>query len=506
MTIKNIMKTIRLFPLVILLAFFSCSDKGDVGPPDGDDNDNPATSSDNVRAYSAPEGADLSQRFQVSVDGVSVPVYNVKVAPENETRRWAAMDDKVNSHTYYETAAFAYFDMQNAVEVSVTVPTSVLSARVLPTSAGITPATSGRTIRFTLSKAEKLTIEINGQWVTSLHLFANPFETDVPDPEDPNVIYFGPGIHEVTSQQIAGSGRTIYIAGGAIVKAVIGSGESYTLNQHGLRTYSPTFVLSGSNIKVRGRGILDASACTNHARELIYTNGQNISIEGIIFKDPPIWTMPIMNASNVTVDNVKILGYRANSDGIDICNSTDVTVKNCFIRTLDDLVVVKTLAFGNGNKSERIVVEKCILWNEVAHGLSIGAEITEDINDVAFRDCDIIHDKGREWSLRVYQTDKARVNNVRFENIRIEESRKLISLWIGKSDNWSTDTEYGHISNVTFKNIDAIGNPLTIDLTGHNAEHRVEGVTFDQVMTNGSHIQPSQVIRNAFVSGVTITP
>jgi len=44
----------------------------------------------------------------------------------------------------------------------------------------------------------------------------------------------------------------------------------------------------------------------------------------------------------VTVKNVKLLGYRANSDGIDICNSRDVTVDGCFIRTLDDLIVVKS--------------------------------------------------------------------------------------------------------------------------------------------------------------------
>lgn len=42
------------------------------------------------------------------------------------------------------------------------------------------------------------------------------------------------------------------------------------------------------------------------------------------------------------VTNVKLLGYRANSDGIDICNSRNVTVQGCFVRTLDDLIVVKT--------------------------------------------------------------------------------------------------------------------------------------------------------------------
>jgi polygalacturonase len=493
---------------MLLLTLFSCS-KADLtaNPAEGEDIDNPPTyTPENVKAYPAPAGADLSQKFEVKVEGLSVPVYNLKVAPANEANRWAAMDDKINSHTYYENAAFAYFDRKNTVEVAITVPNSILSVKILPTSAAIAHTISGKTIKIKVAKAERLTIEINGNWTSSLHLFANDFETDIPDPNDPNVIYYGPGIHQISKRQITSPNQTIYIAGGAIVKAVIDPAESYTTTQLGLRKYSPTFALTGSNIKVRGRGILDASECTNQSRELIYTTGENASIEGIIIKDPPVWTMPIMNTKNVTVDNVKILGYRANSDGIDICNSTDVTIKNCFIRTLDDLVTIKTLAYGVGNKSERIVVENCILWNEVAHSLVVGAEITEDINDVTFRNCDIIHDKGREWSLRVYHTDKAKVNNVKYENIRIEESKKLISLWIGYSSNWSSDLGRGYINNVTFSNIDAKGNPSTIDLTGYDATHKIESVTFNNVVVNGSPIQPSQVNKNAYVSGVTITP
>lgn len=500
------MKKVRLLPILLLLVLFSCSKAEKDASPSVNEEENTNYIPENVKAYPAPVGADLSQKYTVKAEGLSVPVYNVRVAPENETRRWAAMDDKVNSHTYYDNAAFAYFDRKNTVEVAITVPNSILSVKILPASAAIGYTISGKTIKIKLAKAEKLTIEVNGNWVSALHLFANDFETDVPDPNDPNVIYYGPGIHRVSSRQIINANQTIYIAGGAIVKAIIDPAESYTTTSLGLRKYAPTFTLKGSGTKVRGRGILDASECTNQSRELIYTAGENISIQGIIIKDAPIWTMPVMNAKNVTVDNVKILGYRANSDGIDVCNSTDVTIKNCFIRTLDDLVTVKTLAFGNGNKSERIVVENCILWNEVAHGLGLGAEITEDINDVTFRNCDIIHDKGREWALRVYHTDKARVNNIKFENIRIEEAKKLISLWIGYSANWSTSTGRGYISNVTFSNIDAKGNPSTIDLTGYDAIHKVDGVTFNNVMVNGSRIQPSQVIKNAYVSGVTITP
>ena len=67
------------------------------------------------------------------------------------------------------------------------------------------------------------------------------------------------------------------------------------------------------------------------------------------------------------------------------------------------------------------------------HALSIGAELRENVDDVLFTNCDIIHDKGREWTLRIYHCDSAHISNVRFENLRIEESPRLISLWIDKA-------------------------------------------------------------------------
>ena len=175
-----------------------------------------------------------------------------------------------------------------------------------------------------------------------LHLFGNPPETDVPRPDDPNVIYYGPGIHEVGSLTVPG-GKTVYVAGGAIVRGVIKPDEKFRISSYsGLKTYAPTFTLKGEKIVFRGRGIVDGSNCTTHARNLLVVRGQDIQIEGVILRDSSTWTIPIRQSDRVTVKNVKLLGYRANSDGIDICNSRDVTVDSCFIRTLDDLIVVKS--------------------------------------------------------------------------------------------------------------------------------------------------------------------
>jgi hypothetical protein len=452
-----------------------------------------------VRIAAAPAGEVLSKDYRVQVEGREVPVYVARVAPADPARRWKAMDDKANSADFFETASFASFDMEGTVTVTVTCPEPIRSAKVLPSSFNLKPAVQGSSLSLTLTRPGPVTLEVNGNWVGALHLFANPPEAGAPRAGDPNVIYFGPGIHEV-GHMVVSNNQTVYVAGGAVVRGVIRPDEKFRVSSYsGLRNYEPTFLLKGTNITFRGRGIVDGTGCPTHARHLVSVQGSDITLEGVIWRDSSTWTIPIRRSDHVLVKNVKLLGYRANSDGIDICNSRDVTVEGCFIRTLDDLIVVKTDQ-GQGDAG-RIVARDCVLWNEVAHALSIGAELRQNVNDVLFANCDVIHDKGREWTLRVYHCDSARISNVRFENLRIEESPRLISLWIGKAF-WTRDNERGQIDGVSFKNIRAQANPLWVELTGFDAGHAVEHVLFDDVVVNGRPLSMADVKTNAFVREV----
>jgi polygalacturonase len=373
--------------------------------------------------------------------------------------------------------------------VTVTCQKPITSAKILPPSFGITPKVQGKSLTMTLARPGPITLEVNGSWVGALHLFANPPEAAAPSPDDPNVIYFGPGTHEISGLKV-GDGKTVYLAPGAVVK---GKADGR----------GPVVTLEGNHIVLRGRGILDGSLCATHSRNLLLVRGKDITIEGIILRDSSTWNIPIRRSEGVSVRNVKVLGYRANSDGIDVCNSCDVRIEGCFLRTLDDLIVVKTDK--NQGEARRIVAKDCVLWNEVAHALSVGAELREPVDDVLFTNCDVIHDMGREWTLRVFHCDSAWVSNVRFENIRIEESRKLISLWIGKFV-WTRDAERGHIRSVTFKNIHATCSPPRVELQGSDDAHLIEDVLFQDVTVNGKPLVRADIQANAFTRNLRVRP
>jgi polygalacturonase len=452
----------------------------------------PARIKEKVKIYPAPAGVNLSTGYKVSVEGKDVPVYMARVAREDQRV-------KEISESYFDTASFAYFDINEPVTVSVKISSDITSAKILPASGGIIPKIKGKSVTFTISSPKNLTIEINGEIVSSLHIFANPPEKDIPVKGDTNVIYFGPGIHEISQMNIADN-KVLYIAGGAYVRALVSPEEKAS----GRKNLAPTFSVRGKNITVRGRGIIDAGLCPTRSRNLFMTRGSDIKYEGIIMLDASPWFMPIRQSDRVLVDNVKIIGYRGNSDCIDIANCRDVTVENCFLRSSDDLIVVKSDR--SQGKVDHIIARGCVLWNQFAHALSIGAELREDVDDVLFTDCDIIHDTGREWAMRIYHCDSSVVSNVRFENIRIEDSRRLISLWIGKAV-WTLDkNQRGHIQGVVFKDIKANGSPLTVAFVGFDDKHGINDVTFQNVTLNNKPIIREDIQANTFVKNIKINP
>jgi hypothetical protein len=89
---------------------------------------------------------------------------------------------------------------------------------VRPDSYGITPTVSTSTVSFTLGEPRNVVIQVNHGVFDCLHLLARPLETDRPAVDDPNVIYFGPGLHTTVGGTLTvGSGKTVYLDGGAVL-------------------------------------------------------------------------------------------------------------------------------------------------------------------------------------------------------------------------------------------------------------------------------------------------
>jgi hypothetical protein len=220
---------------------------------------------------------------------------------------------------------FCYFDFQGTAIVNITLlgglaqdGIQVASLEPHPVSAKLRVFPSGpRSFAFYLRKNGQFTFEPNGGLLHPLHIFANPLETRIPSPKDPNVIYFGPGQHTLQPMDLDDD-AVVYIAGGAVVELAPVPEAQFISTQdiYGFEVAAipPMFQAKYvSNIQIRGRGILcgRAALANSHQRGnmISFESIDTGKIDGIILRESAGWTISLPNSKRISVNNVKIVGH-----------------------------------------------------------------------------------------------------------------------------------------------------------------------------------------------------
>ncbi len=328
-----------------------------------------------IVTWPAPAGEKLSEDYTLRVNGQAVPVYICRVSAMPFNQVWPGYQRPLDQT---ELAGFAYWGMSGPVTVEVTSNRPFKSVAVRPSSRGIHPVIEGRHITFTVSQPGQMTVELDGTH-HALHLFADPPETDAPKPGDADVLYFGPGVHKAgkdpAQERPDGVRRR---RGGGLYGSIEGRGVS--------------------GVRILGRGVIDSSefARGQGGGAIRFSDSSDIKIEGVIVRDPAEWCVAFFGARKVAISDVKLVGlWRYNSDGIDICNSQDVTIRDSFIRSFDDSIVIKGLKSRRQSFDDRPVrnvrVSGLVVWCDWGRALEIGAETcAPELTDVVFSDIDVI--------------------------------------------------------------------------------------------------------------------
>ncbi|MGA2866306.1 MAG: glycosyl hydrolase family 28 protein [Verrucomicrobiota bacterium] len=445
----------------------------------------PAAAAAEVITYPAPPGEPLSADFQITADGQKVDVYTARVLdPPFAGKEW----------DYGGPYSFANFDLAGRVEVRITSKRSLRGTVIRPPSAVAKVAPGDdHTLVLTLDGPRKFSVEPDGKKAPLL-LFANPLEENPPAPGAPGVIYFGPGIHQPGKISLTNN-QTLYLAGGAVVKAGV--------------------LAQGENLRIAGRGILDSSGWEwrqGPTPHVVSICGTNIMVEGITIRGAAHWTVVPRHSRHVTVRGIKLCGARVqNDDGVNPCNSQDVRISDCFIRTDDDCVALKGLDFNApDNNVERITVENCVLWCDRARIFLLGHESRAGfMRQVTLRDLDIIHFTMTPFLFE--PGEDMRLEDITVENVRLhgEGQRELIRLK-PVVNQYMRKKVPGYVRNVRFKNVSVEGatGEYLVQLEGADAEHNVRDVTFENVTINGTPLAEGQdrVRIGGLVEGVRLKP
>lgn len=379
------------------------------------------------------------------------------------------VDQVVGSGHSVQKASMVYFDFSGKVEVDVTSNKEpITKAKIRPLSYGIQPEIKGNTVRFLLSNPANLSVEINDDIFHNLHLFANPIEKNIPKSKDPNVIYFGPGIHEIPNQKlVVSSNKTVYIAGGAVVKGQIA-------------------VEDASNVNILGRGIVDQEVKLG----IHISNSKNVNVEGVFASQ-----CLTGGSDGVKINNVKTISFFGWGDGMNVMASNNVLFDRVFIRSSDDCTTVYGTRKGFKGGCQNITMQNATLWADVGHPILIGTHGNSDKPDVLenlnYTNIDILDQKEMQIDyqgcLAINVGDNNLAKNVLFENIRVEDFREgqLLNLRVFYNTKYCTAAGLG-IENVMFRNIDYNGNNANLSIiSGYDEQRKIKNVTFENLKING---------------------
>lgn len=397
--------------------------------------------------------------------------------------------------TVYHTDSFDYAIVVRRddapVSVEVCVSDSFKKAVLRPQSLEIPFDREENHIRFSLPYKAKVSLELDNDLKRPLLILSSCY---VAPRSKGETYYFRKGqIYNVGNLELK-SGESAYLEEGCVVCG---------------RIYSNM----ADNVRVSGNGILYGGVWhkpdENGGRLMAsFYLGKHILVEGISVVDNGVWNVVPGACRDVIIRDVNIMSRLVTGDGIDIVGCEEVLVEDCFIRACDDCVCIKACALPGPAACcnvRDIKVRRCVLWNaEPGNALEIGYELRcNEVSDVVFEDCDIIHCEyeGNQSGgvLTIHNADRAKVHNVRYENIRIEDAQeKLVDIKI-LDCKYSLDRVRGDVENIVFRNIDVTGPlfPVSIirgfEMT--NEMHRPRDIRFENVTVQGRTMHSANEMR-----------
>jgi len=413
-------------------------------------------------------------------------------------------DDCINEGGYYDnlrgwTASWIAFESDFeypvVVEIAKKDGMAITEAVVRPAGAVSNVEVRDDKAYVTFYRPANVNVDINGQMegqytgmeytgdkIHTISLFGNPIYPipntsddgvyklepgkDIPDRSevDWHTIYFEPGVHDIGSPFIIENNETLYIPGDAVVRGTIHPVEEKPSNvdEHetwwqssaeGFTVYG-SGTISGEKNEWNGDGIFENKTFTYQAA--------NVVLEGFVVIDPANHTFNMNNkydnpAQLNRYKNLKILGWRQNSDAINAFRHS--VVSDCFFRVQDDVFYY----------GENVKMSDIVTWNDANGAVVYLTKGTPQVTDSYIRDISVIYhrskwhywDGGRIISMREtpsYKKDKGKdISNVRISNITVTDPHPAFPPFFGTMledvDATAKQEERLTLENIVFENI-----------------------------------------------------
>jgi hypothetical protein len=235
------------------------------------------------------------------------------------------------------------------------------------------------------------------------------------------------------------------------------------------------FILIDSlqNLSITGKGKIDGSGSSfydenfnpddNRPTPFIYfSESRGITIEGIELFHSPGHVIRVQNCDGVVINDVRVINdlRTPNTDAIDIGDSKNVMISNCYLESGDDLICLKS----SKDTVENVVVTNCVLLSDDA-AIKFGTG-----SHVATRYCSFSNlvIRNTRYGIAFFMLDGGVFEHNSFSDITIESggrSKHHYPIYIDV-DKRKPDRDYGIIRHNTFDNIQMISDGKVL-ISGH---------------------------------------
>lgn len=198
---------------------------------------------------------------------------------------------------------------------------------------------------------------------------------------------------------------------------------------------------------------------------------RGVTIANFMLENSAAWTLELNGCDGVQIHDFVINNNRhiANTDGIDVAGSSNVTIEHCFVSTGDDGIVLKnSKSLGKQAMMENVTVCDCKV-SSCTNAFKIGTETSFDISGVTVENCEFFMDDiypGSVSGISIESADGAKVENVEIRNIQM---RGVACPLFVSLNNRNRDKDFdntGAINNVKVENLTADGIEIPVILTG----------------------------------------
>ena len=257
---------------------------------------------------------------------------------------------------------------------------------------------------------------------------------------------------------------------------------------------------------------LDRPNEVNRPENIYFRECGNVTITGILLKDPGSWNQTYDQCHNVYVEGITVDSKSYwNNDGIDIVDCEDVVIRNCYIDAADDVFCFKS--HSHDHMCKNVLLENCV-GRSSANGIKFGTVSKGGFKNFTIRNMTLF-DTYRS-AVTFAAVDGAEIENIEVDGLRSIHTGNVIFLRIGRR--WDKITSMGlsekdrknvrpkepFMRNVTIRNVYAEV-PFDKPDAGYNYEGPVEDLPRNVSPAIICCGIPDVKIENVLIENVEIT-